>query len=304
MKHPFLALFFILIVFGSASAQEDINKYKYIVVPNTYQFLKGKDQYQVNSLTKFLFNKYGYKAYMEGVDYPADLTNNPCLALTADAEEVKGGFLITKLQFNLKDCRGNVVATSQVGKSKDKEFKAAYHEAIREAFQTFQDFDYNYKQPVIISVPMDDVEPEESTPTITMNQPSETELELERLKKEVEELKAKKVEKEVKKDAAEQAADQIDKKAMASKSIATEEKVKPETVPTEKIEWLYAQPIENGFQVVDTEPKKVMILLNSGRPNMYMVEGKDAIVYKEGDEWFYSETKETGPEVKKIHLKF
>ena len=43
---------------------------------------------------------------------------------------------------------------------------------------------------------------------------------------------------------------------------------------------LYAQPIEGGFQIVDTEPKKVMILLNTDLPDTYIVKGKDAIVHK------------------------
>ena len=47
------------IVFGTSLlfGQQSINAYKYIIVPKNYDFLRLEDQYQLNSLTKFLFTK-------------------------------------------------------------------------------------------------------------------------------------------------------------------------------------------------------------------------------------------------------
>ena len=36
-------------------SQQTVNDYSFIEVPELFEFLRGKDQYQLNSLTKFLF---------------------------------------------------------------------------------------------------------------------------------------------------------------------------------------------------------------------------------------------------------
>lgn len=48
------------------TAQESLNGYKYVVVPEKFDFLKSEDLYQINSLTKFLLNKEGFVAFLEG----------------------------------------------------------------------------------------------------------------------------------------------------------------------------------------------------------------------------------------------
>ena len=48
---------------------------------------------------------------------------------------------------------------------------------------------------------------------------------------------------------------------------------------------LYAQPIENGYQLVDSTPKVVHKLQVSGLQNVFFVEGKQAMVYKKEDVW-------------------
>ena len=50
----------------------------------------------------------------------------------------------TDLQFKLIDCRKRVVYESVVGSSRNKNFKEAYHEALREAFGPLKSFYYNY----------------------------------------------------------------------------------------------------------------------------------------------------------------
>ncbi|MCX2762156.1 hypothetical protein [Aquimarina muelleri] len=141
-----LRILFIGIITISAlrvNAQSEINDFKYVVVPDNYTFFKGKDVYQINSLTKFLFNKYGFEAYMNGDDYPEDLKINGCKALQADVKR-KSGVFVTKLTVELKDCNGRIVFTSSEGRSREKEFKPAYHEALREAFKDVEGLHYNY----------------------------------------------------------------------------------------------------------------------------------------------------------------
>ncbi|MEM6516851.1 MAG: hypothetical protein AAF688_11760, partial [Bacteroidota bacterium] len=145
MKSLFSVITLLLVVNFSSYSQEEINNYKYIIVQDKFDFLKYEDQYQINSLTLFLFNKYGYNAFIQGGELPADLQQNRCLALTADVEEVRGGFLKTKLQILLRDCNDRVIAESMIGETRIKEYAKAYNVAVRNAFKTFQFFDYKYQ---------------------------------------------------------------------------------------------------------------------------------------------------------------
>ena len=138
-----LLLFFTIVTISlCAMAQKSINDYKYILVPKKFDFQKSEDKYQLNSITKFLFNKYGYEAYFTDEELPEDLNNNPCLALTTEANDEKGNLFKTKVEIILKDCFGEVVKKSKVGESRIKRYERAYNEALREAFKTFQDLDY------------------------------------------------------------------------------------------------------------------------------------------------------------------
>lgn len=280
-----------------AGAQTSINDYKYIIIPKQFEFQKSEDQYQLNSLTKFLFNKYGYTAFFEDESVPADLNQNRCLALKSDVKKVKGSFLKTKIQIDLKDCKGNVVMSSQIGDTKEKEYAKAYNLAIREAFQTYQFVDYKYvPNEAVIGNTTSQIDP------ISEAKNKEAQQEIERLKKEVEALKEK--------DNIEVAEAKQQPKTNANKT--QNESVKVATKALEAVEaveqvedyTLYAQPISNGFQVVDTEPKKVMILLDTGVTDTYIVKGKDAVVYKKDGSWVYAENSGDNLKLKVINIKF
>ena len=44
--------------------QTNLNDYSYVIVPDQFDFLKSKDQFQLNSMTKFYFEKSGFNAYL------------------------------------------------------------------------------------------------------------------------------------------------------------------------------------------------------------------------------------------------
>ena len=279
-KALYFFLFFLVAQFNSF-AQSSINDYKYIIVLDKFEFLNEKNQYDINLLTKFLFNKYGYKAFMQDDDLPEDLQNNRCLGLMANVVK-DGGFLKTKLRIDLKDCNGNIVKSSQTGETRVKEYDKAYNLALRDAFTTFQDMNYSYK-------PNDKIVA--NTTSLTINTSTDASIrekeEIARLKEEIKTLKEEKVEMvEV-----ERPKEDIKEKVKEVTQIQPEEKIAIVSESFHKSsEVLYAQPIENGFQIVDTTPKKVMILKNSGVKDVFKVEGTKAIVYKKGDIWMYSES--------------
>ncbi|MBQ4821470.1 hypothetical protein [Aquimarina sp. MMG016] len=144
MKH---ILILGVVVFCSISfyGQKSINDYKYVVVAEEYDFFEGKDKYQLNSLTKFLFNKYGFNAFLQNDEKPNDLINNGCLGLRADVKKGSGLFS-TKLVVELRNCNGAIVFSSSEGKSREKEFKRAYQEALRDAFKSIQKLNYKYSE--------------------------------------------------------------------------------------------------------------------------------------------------------------
>lgn len=134
-----------LFIFGfiiAGSAQE-INNYKYVIIPETFEFTGEVDEYQLNSLTNFLFDKYGYNALMKTENKPDDLYKDPCLGLQTRLED-NSGIFVTKLVFKLLDCNERVVFQSKEGRSREKDYQAAYQEALRDAFSSFKEIDYVY----------------------------------------------------------------------------------------------------------------------------------------------------------------
>ncbi|MDG1779077.1 MAG: hypothetical protein P8H23_07000 [Flavobacteriaceae bacterium] len=149
MKNSVTIIFcFLLINQSLVFAQNDINNYKYVSVSERFDFLKYADQYQVNSLTKFLLKKNGF-VVLEGSDnYPKDLSENRCLLLNVDVLKLKG-FLKTKLEVQFRDCNNELIFKSSIGSSKEKDYKKSYHEALRAAFESVAALNYNY----VIQVP-------------------------------------------------------------------------------------------------------------------------------------------------------
>tara|TARA_B100000963_G_C22491370_1_gene609440 strand:+ start:209 stop:976 length:768 start_codon:yes stop_codon:yes gene_type:complete len=145
MKHFLNIPIVIFIIFQtSLDAQTDLNQYKYVSVPDRFDFLKTNDQYQINSLTQFLLTKKGFTVLESIENYPSDLAANSCLLLDVNVEKIKG-FLKTKLEVQFINCKKEVVFRSAIGTSKEKDFKMAYHQAIRAAFDSMEALNYNYK---------------------------------------------------------------------------------------------------------------------------------------------------------------
>ncbi|WP_051119722.1 hypothetical protein [Gillisia sp. CAL575] len=137
-------LIFTLLV-GFTSLGQNLNTYKYISVPEKFDFLKESNQYQMNQLTKFLFEKYGFNVFMENEIKPSDLSMSPCNVLKASILE-DGGLFQTKLKVVLSNCANQEVFVSKEGISREKEYKKAFQEALRDAFLSFEEVNYSYDQ--------------------------------------------------------------------------------------------------------------------------------------------------------------
>ncbi|WP_341216436.1 hypothetical protein, partial [uncultured Wocania sp.] len=259
-----IACFIITNVFS----QTNLNDYKYVIVPKKFDFLKEENQYRMNELGKFLFEKQGFITLMEGENYPDDFKQNRCIGLNSNVLKESGMFK-TKLTVVLKDCNDQVIYTSQLGESRIKEYDKAYTEALRNAFKSFEDINYSYvpNNKNVVTVIKKDVE--------TKNEVAQ---EIQKLKEEIQSLK--KENKEV--------IEVVETKAEVEEIVVVPVK---ETVIEGASNVLYAQVIENGFQLVDSSPKVVYRIKSTNLDNVFLVENKSAIIYKKGDDWileFYS----------------
>ena len=258
-----------------------------MIVPKKFDFLKEENQYRLNMLTKFLFEKYGFESVMEGEGYPDDMVANRCLALKSDVTKDSGLFK-TKLTVELKDCNDRVVFTSEVGESREKEYTKAYNEALRNAFESFETVNYSYSPDASVVASSTTVQPKAETKAVTQ--------EIEALKAEIQSLKEEKQAKttEIKQD--------MPKVVVAIKPADVEKKaVEVQEAPKNM---LYAQAIENGFQLVDSSPKVIYRIIETGVNNVYLVEGISAIVYKEGNSWIIEQLAGNNPIKETLNIKF
>ena len=148
MKKIFLAFAFLLSV--GVTAQE-INNYKYVILPEKFEFQKEPNQYNISNLTKMLLEKYGFVVYFPNQQYPEDLALNRCKALYGDVVK-QSSILNTSLAVELKDCQGKVVYRTEEGKSREKEWKKAYYEALRAAGNSFDVLNYHYTGDDLVTV--------------------------------------------------------------------------------------------------------------------------------------------------------
>ena len=139
-------LFFLSFLVGGAhlAGAQDLDQYKYVQVPEKYDFLKEANEYQLNALTAFLFEREGFEVFY-GEDLPEGLDG--CEMLKADVKKDSGIFT-TKVEITLENCKGAVVFTSKMGSSREKDYHKAYQEALRDAFTSVEALDYSYSEMV------------------------------------------------------------------------------------------------------------------------------------------------------------
>ncbi|PQJ22982.1 hypothetical protein [Tenacibaculum sp. SG-28] len=244
----------LLFLVWNGYGQKTINNYKYIIIPKQFNFVNKPDKYQTSSLTKFLFNKYGFTAFIESDNLPPDLVQNRCIALYVDILEDSGMFK-TKNTIQLKDCYGEIIFISKVGESREKEYKKAYNEAIRDAFSSIKTLGYQYTIPSQIQKEKKDEEV--LLPVASLNKASV-----------------------------------INDVSMANNSKGNARQL------------LYAQAIENGYQLIDKEPKKVFEILETSLNDVFILKDKTGIVYKNQGFWIAEFYKQGNLVVEKLDIKF
>ncbi|WP_156876774.1 hypothetical protein [Mesonia mobilis] len=125
---------------------EDLNYFKYVVIPIQFKFQKKDNEYLINSLVKHLLNEQGFETFMDVEDKPKDLKFNNCLALYVDLQSESESFFSLQTELNLifRDCNNQIIFESE-GQSKVKDFKESYHDALYKAFEIFEGSNFYYE---------------------------------------------------------------------------------------------------------------------------------------------------------------
>ena len=267
---------YIAFIVTVAYAQAQFNDYKYIVVPTKFAKFNNENQYQTSTLTKFHIAKHGFNVIYNNA-VPKELTENRCLGLWVELVD-KSSLFATKVQLNFKDCYGDTVYLTGEGRTKIKDYKGAYAAAIAQAAASLKDKEHNYveKEPKKDAVT---AKKAESTATVSIA----TEQTLNTAK----EVTAEPVESKV--------------VEVAKKSV-----VEVPTTVESKNELLYAQPTQDGYQLVDTTPAVRYTLEATSVDNVFLVnqEGINGVVLKKGDQWFLEYKGPEGKVSKELFIKF
>ena len=243
-----IVLLFVLIS-GYAFSQT-VNDYQYVMVPAKFNFLKNENQYRLNTLTKLLLQKYGFRPYLSNEELPIEIKNQRCSFLYADVVKTTG-ILITKLKVSLKDCYEKVVYETEFGTSREKEFVIAYNQALREAGKSFDKLNYKYNGKNGMA-----------SQTVT-KQSNVTKL--------------------------------LQGRTEIRDVIASN----PETL-------FFAQPIVNGFQIVNNESRIIMQLLYTSQKNVFIALKNDinGIVINKNGQWLFEYYENAKLKSKLLNLKF
>jgi len=263
MKIKLLLAAFICSVAGFA---QSVNDYRAVIVPLRYDFIKTDNQYRLATLTKSNLVKAGFEAYYANEQLPDGLTDR-CQVLYVDVKK-DNAFLVTKLFVELKDCYGQVVYTSEVGKSREKEYEVAYRESLDSAFKSIYGLHYKYsgKSVALSKVPV------------------------------------------VQKNTAETlAAAAVAPAAVAIKVAPANTSAPAPSADLKDPNLLYAQPTESGYQLIDKTPKVVMKLFKTSQPNVYIatkdnVQG--SLILKEDGQWYFESYQNDKLVSEKIVVKF
>lgn len=226
-----LILFFAILT-NSLFAQS-INDYAAVIVPVQFGFQNEVNEYRLTTITKYNLEKAGFVSIYSNVNYSAEYPDR-CSVLNVELIKDSGLFT-TKLYVEFKDCYGKVIYTSEVGKSKEKDYGTAYKEALNNAFESVYKLEYKYNGKATAAKTQQVVAKAEVIKEVVQNTPAST------------------------------------------------------VVANSTSEVLYAQPTENGFQLIDKTPKVVMKLMKTGNPNSFIaIKGEvQGILSLKDNQWVF-----------------
>jgi len=259
MRTLLFSIFLLSTYLGMSQAK--LNNYKYIIVPAKFDAFKQENQYQTSTLIKHLLVENGFNAVYDNA-LPDDLLSDRCLGLLLGLTDDSSMFR-TKVALTLKDCFSKEIYRTKDGSSKEKEYRIAYSEAIKESIKSsLSGAGYTYNPgssslPVVVSYKDDVKQQQENTVSDAKNVPSPPIVQ--------------------------------QKATLEEQSYKSMEPVPSNITKANVTSVLYAQAIPNGFQLVDSTPKIKYKILRSSQADVFLAEGDghQGIVLKKGDNWYF-----------------
>ncbi len=262
-----LVLAFLVFSYALATNAQ-LNDYKYIIVPKRFDVFRTANEYQTSVLIKHLFANEGFTVVYDDA-IPEDGIRDRCLGLTVGIND-ESALFVTRFTLSLNDCEGNTVFNSVQGKSKEKEYKKAYRETITEAFESYKGLNYAY-QPKEANETKEKEETKEEKP-LTIS-----------FKNDVKSL-------------------QVDNNKPEKTPIKTDLRPNTENLT----ETFKAQPIENGFQLVDESSTVKLRMVKTTIDNVYLVNDSEinGMIYLKDGKWYLESTTSGNKQVKELDIKF
>ena len=280
-------LFTLLLLAFTANNFAQLNEYKYIIVPAKFDVFPEKNSFQTSTLIKYLFTQSGFNAVYDN-DLPVDLYGDPCLGTTVDLEKTTK-LARSRLTIIMKDCNGVEIFRSVEGISKSKDYKEAYHEAIKGAFVSFENMDYQYTA-------------KQQEETLTVSYAGDI--------KEVEEKKEVNM-------AQEAAVIQVatpDEQLYESNVPEPSNYVKAESVKTadvaseveNKPDEFQARALSNGYELLDGDNQLWLTLFETSTPDVFLArnEQRNGMVYKKESKWYFEFYENSDLIVQEIRIDF
>jgi hypothetical protein len=257
IRFLFLILFVTTLQYG-----QSVNDFQGVVIPLKYGVQKFDNQYRLQTISKIELQKAGFVAFYANESMLANYPNR-CNLLYIEIKE-ENTFIFTKLAILLKDCNSTIIFTSQLGKSKDKQFDVAYAAALQQAFLDIQSLKYQYNDTSTLKSKVA-VNPQQILSATELSSTSNS-------------------------SATQEESSKPSSDSLVNRIVSV---VRIDTMNTNatdpNITELYAQPTTYGYQLIDNEPKVVMKLYKTSNPSSYTAtrEAIQGVLVAKENLWFF-----------------
>jgi hypothetical protein len=241
------------------------------VVPAHFEDYKKSNQYQTSTIIKYLFTQQEIPTVYD-THQPTELRVDPCLGAFVRLFDTSGVFL-TRVRIELVDCEGKLILETVEGTSKSKDYLEAYKEALMAAFSSINGINYQYTPPSKDVTNQDVAAQDADIVPLVEELPQPT-------------------------------ADAIIEPIMEAGELNGAAQVE-QALPA--LDYLYAQPTDSGYQLVDNVPSIRMLLIKTSKSDTFLavINGQNSgTVFKSDGVWVREFLNGTELVQEILHIKF
>ncbi len=158
---------FLLVVFiSNFSICQNLNSYKYVIIPEKFSFQKENNDIIFNSSVKYALEKFDFKSFLSSEKLPKDATNINKVFVDIELVNTPSN---GKVKIILKDFENNILFTSKEGKATDKDNIVACNMAFSLAVNSLKQLNHKFdKFSKLLAINDEIVEPKENTDLSTI----------------------------------------------------------------------------------------------------------------------------------------